>query len=1599
VRGLAAAIIVSAIAASLLLPVSSSGNHAQGFLATDDLGLSESSVGESLISESVTFPTAINTSSGVGEFSSIARALMLDGGSTYSTLADINRDGRTDLIVAVSDAKMVSIFYRQSDGNFLSHASVNITLDRTPIGVSTIDSFANGVLQIMVLEKRSDDLDAERLLILNFTSTSTPYVEYKNLSVYKTASSFVVGDLDGDAYPDIAFACPGLTPSSTKGIVEVRSGPDFTTSILFNAGKGSNSIALGDFSGDSVVDIAVANYYDKSILVFFQPFSLGSPPDYNLSMSGSPLSLAAGRLNSDGYDDIAAVTENPASLLFFFQSLGNLETTPDVTYSRDLPWESPDSVWSTDMDGDDLTDIAVLSSELNLAFGIYQRPSGDIWPDAFDFMFPTGATPRHILAGDLDSDSSTDLAISTARSDWSGSSLAIYPSRPPASPLFSNSNRTYLSNLTLEASEISSGDIDGDGTGELVLLYPSDDALEIIKTTTGQGYKKFLSFTPSRLIISDTNGDGFDDVLLLGVDSPDLMLGLGSSDLSASLTFVPLSCGANATSMSFGDFDNDSLTDVVASTVDGRLDIFLNDENLTTRFGSPYEITPAPGSMIPALVVGDFNDDGLDDVAYSLPSLKINISFQKATSPYILPGADTELFHAGAGSFANLWAGDLTGDGKTDIAAMRSSDSSIFFFDQDDFLTSRSPYEEFDLPDTPSFVSVVDATDDGLSDILATFASADLMFLYRQSAGIMPAEPSMVFVTGAMPNWVALGEVGSGHKHALICSDSQSHAVSVWEQVNLPPVADAGGPYSGTEGLPIQLTGSATDAVSQTAGLEYRWAFGDGNATGWSSSPVAEHAYELESSYVATFEVRDPEGKLGSDTASVIVADSLPVADFFWNPAPPVEGVDIVFTENVSTTDELVLINWTIDGLQVSSGLNHSMTRTFQNGTYHVALEVTDIDGSVGNVTKTIVVGRSAPLVKVSGPLSATEDDIVTFNITVDPWHSGLGDSIVSYEWNFSYSGTFVADRITAWDNTTWSFRTAIDVSLFEIVVKATDNDGDQGFGFFNITIFDRTKVTLELSSPGPYYEYGEVDLRAVVDSSQPAVLFEWMLNGNPSDPFVPAAITLTGNYTTSYNTPNNWYVRVRATVSNGSSAIGSIFVPVEDVVPQGTFDEFVTWSRNPNVTSEITFNGSLLSQRYPDIAATFWEFGDGNITSNFGGPGVAPTVHKYDPVRDYTFILNVTDDEGTTLLLNKTFKLSEPSILLTSPTGDLVMKSGTPIQLLISDDSPPLFWVKYSINRGGMSDFSSQWQIATSGWIDGDYSLVVKAADKDGNIAVRDNITITVDDQPPLVEVLWIVKSVYGGSTVNITVNVTEPHIDASEIIIFVKVPGTESYSQIRMNHYSGSTYYALVEIPKRTGTMLFHLNATDLAGNSADTESFSVTVKLKFIDAAWPYLLALAVLAALGTAGYFVREVKIAVDETFVIYNDGRLIAHSTRHLKPGMDDQVLGGMLAAIQDFVKDSFKDVTSFTLRKLEFGEKSVLIEKGDHLFLAVILHGKASKKVASKMERIVDEIEETFSPKLREWDGDLDALRGVSDIAQKLYSKAPLLLSYRKPEN
>jgi len=86
---------------------------------------------------------------------------------------------------------------------------------------------------------------------------------------------------------------------------------------------------------------------------------------------------------------------------------------------------------------------------------------------------------------------------------------------------------------------------------------------------------------------------------------------------------------------------------------------------------------------------------------------------------------------------------------------------------------------------------------------------------------------------------------------------------------NVPPVADANGPYSGDVGEIITFDGSGSYDPDGTI-VSWHWDFGDTN-TG--SGETTTHAYSSAGNYTVTLTVTDNDGGTGIDTASVYVGD------------------------------------------------------------------------------------------------------------------------------------------------------------------------------------------------------------------------------------------------------------------------------------------------------------------------------------------------------------------------------------------------------------------------------------------------------------------------------------------------------------------------------------------------------------------------------------------------------------------------------------------------------------------------------------------------------------------------------------------------------
>jgi uncharacterized repeat protein (TIGR01451 family) len=148
-------------------------------------------------------------------------------------------------------------------------------------------------------------------------------------------------------------------------------------------------------------------------------------------------------------------------------------------------------------------------------------------------------------------------------------------------------------------------------------------------------------------------------------------------------------------------------------------------------------------------------------------------------------------------------------------------------------------------------------------------------------------------------------------------------------------------------------------------------------------------------------------------------------------------------------------------------------------------------------------------------------------------------------------------------------------------------------------------------------------------------------------------------------------------------------------------------------------------------------------------------------------------------------------------------------------------------------------------------------------------------------------------------------------------------------------------------------------------------------------PWLWPLIIIIPLILIGFLVAYARRrpVVEQAFLMYNDGTLLAHAANRMIPDMDSQIFSSMFTAIQDFVKDSFKDEKDWELKKLEFGDNKIHVGRGEHglLSLALVYSGN-DRRLPEISRKTLKKVHEKFGGVLQDWDGNMDNMRGTRDV-------------------
>jgi hypothetical protein len=144
---------------------------------------------------------------------------------------------------------------------------------------------------------------------------------------------------------------------------------------------------------------------------------------------------------------------------------------------------------------------------------------------------------------------------------------------------------------------------------------------------------------------------------------------------------------------------------------------------------------------------------------------------------------------------------------------------------------------------------------------------------------------------------------------------------------------------------------------------------------------------------------------------------------------------------------------------------------------------------------------------------------------------------------------------------------------------------------------------------------------------------------------------------------------------------------------------------------------------------------------------------------------------------------------------------------------------------------------------------------------------------------------------------------------------------------------------------------------------------------------------LTAINVVGLFMvwKASPTIVDEVFLMTPSGMLLKHYTRRLRPDQDQDIMAGMLTAVQNFIRESF-DEAGGKLNEIRFENYDILISHSKNVVIAAIISTQKPERLRDQLKTATDDLEREFGERLSHWTGDKKDLGDVDNIMKKFLS-------------
>jgi hypothetical protein len=335
----------------------------------------------------------------------------------------------------------------------------------------------------------------------------------RHFRVGRAPGCVLVEDVNGDGSLDLVVANEkGSSVSVLLG--DGKGGFSTARGSPFPAGSNPNDLAGGDFNGDGLIDLAIANHETQHLTVLVGDGRGAFAPATRLPVIAFVKphvhGVATGDFNGDTRLDLVTDSWAEDRLVVIlgdgkggFATPGTYVAVGNHPYQRvrvaDLNGDGKADIVSPNLEGDN---VSILLSD---GTGKFRQPA--------DSPFPCGDSPFNVAIGDINGDGKPDLAIVNSPSSTSdrtgrdgltiliGDGLGVF-TRMTASPIAT----AKFPNMA------AIGDVNGDGVADVAVSNPDSDKITVFTMSRNGKVAARAAISvpghPKGIVIRDLNGDG-----------------------------------------------------------------------------------------------------------------------------------------------------------------------------------------------------------------------------------------------------------------------------------------------------------------------------------------------------------------------------------------------------------------------------------------------------------------------------------------------------------------------------------------------------------------------------------------------------------------------------------------------------------------------------------------------------------------------------------------------------------------------------------------------------------------------------------------------------------------------------------------------------------------------------------------------------------------------------------------------------------------------------------------------------------------------------------------------------------------------------------